>query len=164
MTRQVINHPLFLESQSIAAFFAHNSEMDPSLILEIALKADKICYLPIISTHLHHHLIFCKIDKDTLYYPNQYGILEPKPKDASQLIPSWQLDLVLLPLVGVDNQGHRLGMGGGFYDRTFAFKNNQKKPCLIGLAYEMQCVNSIPFDHHDIPLDGLATENEMILF
>lgn len=164
MAAQVIHHPLFLESHTIAAFFAHNGEMDPSLILKHALQSHKTCYLPIISSHLYHQLVFCKIDENTNYLPNQYGILEPECICASQLIPSWQLDLVLTPLVGVDAQGHRLGMGGGFYDRTFKFKNNQKKPFLMGLAYDLQCVEDIPYDHHDIPLDGLATENKIIIF
>lgn len=163
MTEHVIHHPIFLQSHSIAAFCAHNGEMDPVLILQKALKLAKLCYLPILDDQLKNKLIFAKIDHNSRYTKNKYGILEPNP-EPKILIPAWELDLVLVPLVGVDTLGHRLGMGAGFYDRTFEFKKRSTKPYLIGLAYAFQCIENIPYDTHDIPLDGLVTENELILF
>lgn len=164
MTEQVIHHPIFLQSHAIAAFCAHNGEMNPALIVQTALKMTKSCYLPVLDNQLKNHLIFTKIDNHSRYTKNKYGILEPKPKPSLQPIPAGELDLVLVPLVGIDKVGHRLGMGAGCYDRTFEFKKRNTKPYLIGLAYTFQCIENIPYDAHDIPLDGVATENELILF
>ncbi len=76
-----------------------------------------------------------------------------------------ELDLVFLPLVAFDRVGHRVGMGGGYYDRTFAFvQQMHHKPILIGLAYEMQQVDGLPFCTWDIPLDGVLTEKQLRLF
>ena len=78
-----------------------------------------------------------------------------------QQVKAWRLDLVLVPLVGFDPQGNRLGMGGGFYDRTFAYRGRRKhtsRPCLIGLAHECQRVEHLPCAGWDIPLDGVITD------
>ena len=90
---------------------------------------------------------------------NIYGIEEPK------LIPdqrrnAWSLGLVFLPLVAFDTQGNRMGMGGGYYDRTFSFKKQNKSlrgPDLIGLAHEIQKVESLPVENWDIPLSTIIT-------
>jgi len=71
------------------------------------------------------------------------------------------LDLVLVPLVGFDARGNRLGMGGGFYDRHFAFLRNRsawRRPLLIGLAFELQRVPQLHDAAHDVPLWGIVTE------
>jgi 5-formyltetrahydrofolate cyclo-ligase len=81
------------------------------------------------------------------------------------------LDVVLMPLVGFDRTGARLGMGGGFYDATFAFKQKLStgsktstgKPALIGLAHACQQVESLATDTWDIPLFAIATDKEIIL-
>lgn len=163
MTAHLISHPLFVNSQSIAAFYAHHGEIDPSHLLEEALKLNKQCYLPVINKYSGNELVFCRINHQTRYLANCYGILEPELHANSQCLPALQLDLVLVPLLGIDKQGHRLGRGGGFYDRTFQFKNNTLKPFLMGLAYTLQYLEEIPVDPYDIPLDGLATEQGVIL-
>lgn len=68
-----------------------------------------------------------------------------------------------LPLVAFDAKGRRLGMGGGFYDRAFAFKNKYKRlgPMLIGLAHSIQEVESLDVEHWDIPLDAIVTEKKV---
>lgn len=163
MTAHLITHPLFINSQSIAAFYAYHGEIDPSRLLEEALRLHKHCYLPVIDKHSNHELIFCRIDHQTRYLVNRYGILEPELYPHSQCLSPFELDLVLVPLLGIDKQGHRLGRGGGFYDRTFQFKNKTIKPFLMGLAYSLQYLEQVPVDPHDIQLDGLATEQGIIL-
>ena len=76
MTQHVIRHPIFLQSHAIAAFCAHNGEMDPTLILQTALQATKLCYLPVLDNQLKNQLIFIKIDNHSRYAKNKYGILE----------------------------------------------------------------------------------------
>lgn len=93
---------------------------------------------------------------------NQYGIKEPCLR-TNKTILSKQLNLVLLPLVAFDAQGNRMGMGGGYYDRTFAFKNQHQnkigtKPKLLGLAHECQQVEQLPIESWDIPLQGILTD------
>jgi 5-formyltetrahydrofolate cyclo-ligase len=73
----------------------------------------------------------------------------------------WSLDLVFVPLVAFDKEGHRLGMGGGYYDRTFAFKTKHshlKGPKLIGLAHDFQLQSQLPVMPWDIPLNAVITE------
>ena len=84
-----------------------------------------------------------------------------------KVIQPEKLELVLVPLVAFDKQGNRLGMGSGYYDSTFAFLQNQKrptKPYLLGLAYEWQCCDSTFTEAWDIKLDAVATENTIYVF
>jgi 5-formyltetrahydrofolate cyclo-ligase len=78
-----------------------------------------------------------------------------------QRIQPLALDLVLTPLVGFDHKGNRLGMGGGYYDRSFAFllrRQNWKKPRLVGLAYDFQQLDKLPAKNWDVPLTAVATD------
>ena len=93
---------------------------------------------------------------------NHLGILEPH--GTSSTSARW-LDLVLTPLVGFDHRGMRLGMGGGFYDRTFAFRNihsSWRRPRLIGVAYAFQQLPSIEPAAHDVRLDAVVTEKGVV--
>jgi 5-formyltetrahydrofolate cyclo-ligase len=115
-------------------------------------------YLPILH-HFNKSLWFAQYLPDTPLYNNRFGI--PEPLHSSTIRP-WQLNWVLFPLVGFDSSGGRLGMGGGFYDRTFAHKNRwPKKPSLFGVAHECQKVEHIPLESWDISLDGVIS-NERI--
>jgi len=134
--------------------------------LQTALQAGKTCCLPILSPTAENQLIFIQVDEHSEYTKNKYGILEPIACSSATIIPACELDLVLVPLVGVDKKGHRLGMGAGFYDRSFAFKkqNKNNKPHLMGLAYDFQYINHIPNEAHDIALDSLMKESQFIFF
>jgi 5-formyltetrahydrofolate cyclo-ligase len=101
-------------------------------------------------------------DGDTLP-PNRFGI--PEPLASNALVDADALDVILLPLTAFDRQGHRLGMGGGYYDRSLHFLAEQKrpaKPLLIGVGYGFQEVESIARQAWDIQLDFIATEQELI--
>jgi 5-formyltetrahydrofolate cyclo-ligase len=93
---------------------------------------------------------------------NHLGIVEPH---GTPSISARWLDLVLAPLVGFDHRGMRLGMGGGFYDRTFAFRNIHRawrRPRLIGVAYALQQLPSIEPAPHDVRLDAVITEKGVV--
>ncbi len=158
--------PQYQESQNVAAYLASDGELDLSPCLELIHKSGKQCFLPRITskTTMEFHA-YCAGD-DLL--DNQYGIAEPK--ESAPTIAATQLELVLLPLVGFSRSGARLGMGGGFYDRYFAFKAQQssnpshdtQKPFLIGIAHSLQEIEQLPVESWDIPLCGILTEKEYI--
>jgi 5-formyltetrahydrofolate cyclo-ligase len=93
---------------------------------------------------------------------NRFGIAEPDV-NWRHAKPAWALDLILMPLVAFDIQGNRLGMGGGFYDRSLAYLNRRKvwrKPYLMGTAFELQKFTQLPHASWDIPMNGIMTEKQ----
>ncbi len=158
-------HPLFQTSHHIACYIAHRSEIACTPIIEAIWQAKKHCYLPILSQAQDSTLHFARYQKNDALHPNLHHILEPT---STQYFPTEDLDLVLVPLVGFDLQGHRLGTGGGYYDRTFAFlKGSQqiaKKPFLLGLAHSVQQVDSLRLDLWDVGLNGILTQQKLIKF
>jgi len=90
---------------------------------------------------------------------NRYGIPEPDVALADTLEPA-QMALVVTPLVGFDHQCRRLGMGGGWYDRSFAFRHDRPAPpWLVGAAFAVQQVESLPVASWDVPVDAICTED-----
>jgi 5-formyltetrahydrofolate cyclo-ligase len=103
---------------------------------------------------------FVRYEVDSAMRVNRYGIAEPEHRHA-EIIPPRRLDVVLMPLVGFDAQGARLGSGAGFYDRSLHHLREGRrwrKPKLIGVAYECQRVARLQPDRWDVPLDGILTE------
>ena len=134
--------------------------MDPAPLLGRAWDMGKQIYLPVLVGHPHDRLLFAPYHAGASMKPNRFGIPEPEvPREA--LLSPHLLDLALTPLVAFDASGTRLGMGGGFYDRTFAFLRHPShlpKPRLLGLAYELQKVDALPRQSWDVPVDAVATE------
>lgn len=89
---------------------------------------------------------------------NRYGI--PEPAESEPLLAE-SMAMIVLPLVGFDAQGQRLGMGGGWYDRTLAFRHSSAvpPPWLVGAGFADQQVDAIPAAHWDVPLDAVCTES-----
>jgi 5-formyltetrahydrofolate cyclo-ligase len=148
----------YRNARRVALYIPVKGEADPTPLLSNTNHSQKTFFLPIISPVRRGHLCFIRWHKGSSFRKNRFGIPEPiyKQKDT---VPASALDLVLTPLVGFDAKGNRLGMGGGFYDRTFAFKRYQThKPTLIGFAYQFQQVDKLPSQAWDVPLDGWCTE------
>ncbi len=147
-------------------YLASDSEVDTTPILERAWKLGKEIYLPVLAPFLHNRLWFTRYETDTPLVRNRFGIAEPRSVHR-QRIPSHALDLVLTPLVGFDAEGNRLGMGGGFYDRSFAFlcrRRHWRKPRLVGLAYDFQQLPALPAHRWDVPLNAVATDSGWHVF
>lgn len=164
LANNLINTRLFQNSEHIAAYLANDGEIDPIFLIEEAWQRRKKMYLPVLGLRPANRLWFLPFAEQTELYPNRFGIPEPVHARRDRLFKPQRLDLVLMPLVAFDRQGNRLGMGGGFYDRTLAFLNSRShwhKPRLIGLAYEFQCVEQLPAQNWDIPLDAIATEKSV---
>lgn len=149
--------PVFRNSARIATYLAVNGELDPDPVVKSAWQHGKTIALP---TLHDKHLEFLEYTADTLMQTNSFGIPEPDPEHASG-IPTHSLDLVLVPLVAFDISGNRLGMGGGFYDRTFAFlrdREHASPTVLLGMAHEFQRVDALSAASWDIPLHGIITD------
>jgi len=117
----------------------------------------KTCCLPVLRAG---ELLFFPYQHGDELKKNQFDI--PEPVDRTNQIEADQLDLVLLPLVAFDGVGYRLGTGGGYYDKTFAFRKKSAKPVplLVGLGYDCQRAAPLPADPWDIMLDAVLTEKD----
>ncbi|MEQ1662031.1 MAG: 5-formyltetrahydrofolate cyclo-ligase [Thiobacillus sp.] len=161
--RLALRFGLLLNARRIGLYLPHGAEFDAHGLLNQLLGMRRECFLPILPPH-GRVMRFGRLGRTTRMTTNRYGIAEPldtKPLRARQL------DLLLMPLVGFDDQGYRLGMGGGYYDATLAFMRHRRhwrKPRLVGLAYECQRVGSLPHDAWDMPLDAVLTERQLYRF
>src|SRR5579862_3173732 len=148
-------------SWRIALYAALPEELDSTPLIELARTRGCRLYLPRIDRHsLGRKMQF--VAMDGRHRSNRLGIAEP---EGSQIIGARWLDVVFLPLVGFDSRGVRLGTGGGYYDRAFAFRRWRKvwhTPQLIGLAYAFQQVEAIIPAAHDVLLDAVVTEKGVI--
>lgn len=164
LLRHLMKLPQFMRARNVALYIANDGEIDPEPIIRQLWKMEKHCFLPVLRPDKRKDLWFVEYTADTPLTNNRFGIPEPdfrtQHKMSAQL-----LDVVLMPLVGFDRTGARLGMGGGFYDATFAFKQKKLmgKPALIGLAHACQQVDSLATEAWDIPLFAIATDKEIIL-
>jgi len=153
----------FQRSQRIAAYFPNDGEMDLRPLLRRAWRAGKHCYLPVLN---RQRLWFLPYTEDTPLTHNRFGIPEPALSPRRRW-PRTTLDLVLAPLVAFDGQGNRLGMGGGYYDRSFAYlasRSHWQRPLILGVAYAFQRVATLPSHPWDVPLHGVATEQGLEWF
>lgn len=168
-SRQVCEHVaasrLFLNSRRIAFYLPNDGEIDLQPLIEHAWQTHKQCYLPVIGTRNSRRLWFLPYVPHGPLQVNRFGIPEPLHHPGERRFKAHALDLVLLPLVAFDPSGNRLGMGGGYYDRTLAFLNHRRiwrKPRLLGTAYQFQQRASLPVHPWDVPLDGIATEQGIL--
>lgn len=155
----LLENPIFQKAQEIACYYPFNNEFDCLPMIETIWQTKKNCYLPIVTEA--QLLKFVLYQETTFLQPNRYNI--PEPINDTQ-IPPEKLDLVLLPLLAFDAQGNRLGMGAGYYDRTFQALDKPGKPFLLGVGYEAQEVAEIPVDEWDIRLDGIITDKKILFF
>jgi 5-formyltetrahydrofolate cyclo-ligase len=144
------------DANNIAVYVATDGELDTAPVVDAERAQDKRVFLPVIRPNTSLH--FREWRQDTPLTDNRYGI--PEPVDSADNCETQHLDLVCLPLVAWDRHGTRLGMGGGFYDRTFA--DNNVGPLLVGLAYSVQEHAHLPRDNWDVSLDLVITESGLV--
>lgn len=148
----------FQHSQHVAIYLTNDGEIDTQYLIKDLCARGKTLYLPIVHPLRAGHLSFVEWQTVTPMVKNRFGISEPSFKQSMRMSTPF-IQLICMPLVAFDEQGNRLGMGGGFYDRTLAFmRDSVQQPALIGLAYELQRVESLPIEPWDVPLTAIATE------
>ena len=161
--RLALRHGLLLRARRVGLYLPQGGEFDTRPLLEQALCMRRACYLPVLPRR-GRVMRFGRVVRHARMKKNRYGI--PEPFDAKPL-RARQLDLLLMPLVGFDDRGYRLGMGGGYYDATLAFMRHRRlwrKPRLVGVAYTCQRVEALPHDPWDMPLDAVLTERGLLRF
>lgn len=165
ITQHIAENSIFKKSNHIAFYQAVRGEIDVLPLLQLACTQNKKCYLPVLDPKQNNQLCFIQYQPGDTLIPNRYKILEPVFQ-MDKIISPEELDLVLVPLVAVDKQGHRIGSGAGYYDRTFAFLLQQKKPAkpyLLGVCYDWQCVDKVSSEAWDVPVDSVVTDKGISL-
>ena len=156
LAERVVALTEYQQADRLAAYCAVNGEIGLNPVIEDALARGKEIYLPNLDQQA---LRFSPYFHDQKMRINKFRVPEPDVSDSEMLSPD-ELDLVLAPLVVFDSNRNRIGMGGGFYDRSFAFRKSseQSKPVLIGVAHEMQKVERIVPEEWDVRLDMIVTD------
>ena len=145
--------------ERIGLYLPFGGEADCLQMLNSEKLRKKRIFLPVLAKN---HLRFAELFSDSEMRPNRFGILEPAHTRATLLQPA-ELDVVVTPLVAFDERCNRIGMGAGFYDRSFAFRTRRskwRKPLLIGAAYDFQRLPSIPAEPWDVALDLVVTDKK----
>ncbi|AIC10388.1 5-formyltetrahydrofolate cyclo-ligase [Xylella fastidiosa] len=160
LAEHLLTLPFAPQSGAVAGYWAMNGEI-PLHHWQTRLPAQVRYCLPILAGKT---LRFAPWHPGQPLKQNRYGIPEPDVTLDETLAPE-TMTLVVTPLVGFDTQGHRLGMGGGWYDRSFAFRNRQSPPpWLVGVGFTVQQVSALPTEAWDIPVDAICTELTTLLF
>lgn len=161
VVRHALDWPEWDTVTRIAAYWACDGELDPMPLLEQSWASGKQVYLPILVGSPPSTLRFAPFQAGCPMRRNRFAIPEPDVSPEACLPPS-ELHLVVTPLVAFDVTGTRLGMGGGFYDRSFAFLRDPDyrghRPRLLGLGYEFQRLAELNRQPWDVPLAAAVTE------
>jgi len=148
--KQLIASREYYSSTLVGCYLPMHDEVDTREIIESAWRANKRIFVPVLRNQAQ--MVFCEILEDTELVKNNFGVWEPT---RGFLISPRLLDLVVTPTVAFDRNAHRIGMGGGYYDRAFAFLRHRKHwihPKLLGVAFQCQEVEEITPNPWDIRL------------
>lgn len=155
--------PLIQHSQHIAIYLANDGEIDPQPFIEWLWLQGKSVYLPVLHPFSKGHLLFLHYDATTPMTTNRYHIREPK-LDVRRVKPIVELDIICTPLVAFDGTGQRLGMGGGYYDRTLSqWHQHRQGPYPIGIGHDCQYLSQLPNEKWDVPLPLVITPNHQFI-
>jgi 5-formyltetrahydrofolate cyclo-ligase len=150
-------------ARPVGLYVSIGTEVPTGALRALAEKRNCPVYLPCIVDYRYRRMVFAR-DAGAPSSINRLGIPEP---DALQTIAARALSVVLLPVLGFDPYGTRLGTGGGYYDRMFAFRRHRQswhRPLLVGIAFQCQQLPLIERGSHDVPLDAVVTEAGITLF
>ena len=166
LCHQLKRLPEIRRTRRISLYLPVMGEIDPTLLIPWLRKRGVAVYLPVLRPLSHNSLWFVAYHANTPMVKNRFGIAEPNTRFAAKhqrRLPAWALDTVILPLVGFDAQANRMGMGGGFYDRSLAFMRRPgPKPTLLGVAHACQQVDALPVEPWDIPLNAVVSDQHIV--
>lgn len=159
VAERALSFPLLAQARNVALFLSFDGELDTRPLISRLWQRGQQVYLPVLHPFSTGQLLFIRYLPDTPLIPNRYGIPEPS-LNLTELAPLDTLDIILVPLVAFDARGQRLGMGGGFYDRTL--QHWQQHGVLpAGLAHCCQQVPALPTEQWDIPLPVIITPEKV---
>jgi len=167
LLEKLTQHPKIVVAKNIAFYLARDGELNGKSFIEWCWQQNKTVYLPVLHPFSKGQLLFLRYQANTPMQVNSYGLNQPK-LDVRLIKPSSEIDIILTPLVAFDSTGNRLGMGGGFYDRTLAqwYKKYQQGISNIthpiGIAHDCQQVPTLPIQQWDIPLPEIITPTQHI--
>ncbi|MDU2937766.1 MAG: 5-formyltetrahydrofolate cyclo-ligase [Enterobacteriaceae bacterium] len=152
---RMMAYPPVVMAHTVALFLSFDGELDTRPLIEQLWRAGKRVYLPVLHPFSPGNLLFLHYHPQSELVVNRLKIHEPK-LDVRDVLPLAQLDVLVTPLVAFDGQGQRLGMGGGFYDRTLQnWQQYRLQP--VGYAHDCQRVEALPVEEWDIPLPAVVT-------
>ncbi len=158
---------LLNKARHVAVYLTNDGEPNLQPFIHWCWQHNINTYLPVIHPFSKGNLLFLHYHNKSEMVHNQYKILEPK-LNVNEVLANQQLDIIFTPLVAFDSQGNRLGMGGGYYDRTLAawyhHKDKVNKPFPIGIAHDCQQVEKIPQESWDIPIPEIITPSKHFIF
>jgi 5-formyltetrahydrofolate cyclo-ligase len=154
--------PAFARARWIAGYLPFDAEMDPLPSMQRAGSAGKNLCLPMIDPDGGRSMSLGRFRPGTVLLPNRFGILEPWRRMTAR-VPLRRIDIVLVPLVGFDDRGNRLGMGAGYYDRLLGRRrlSHWRRPLLVGIGFDLQRVDRIPHEPWDVAMDVIITERRV---
>lgn len=157
--QQALSFPPLTQANKVAVFLSVDGELDTRPLIELLWQRGQQVYLPVLHPFSAGNLLFIRYLPETPLTPNRLRIPEP-PLDIRQMATLDELEVILVPLVAFDVHGQRLGMGGGYYDRTL--QHWQQHGCLpAGYAHNCQQVGELPVAGWDIPLPALITPDKV---
>lgn len=156
LAERILELPFFPQHGCVAGYWAVDGEIGLH-VLQLHLPPTLTYCLPVL--HADGSLRFAEWRTGAPLVENRFGI--PEPDVAPEACRSAaELSLLLVPLTGFDAAGNRLGMGGGWYDRSLAFRRERPAPpWLVGAAYATQCTEQIPVEPWDVRLDAICSED-----
>ena len=152
-----------LKAAKVALYLTNDGELDTAPLIEMLWQLGIQVYLPRLHPFSAGNLIFLQYEPKSALEKNSLGIWEPKLNITQMILPH-QLDVVITPLVAFDRFGNRMGMGGGYYDRTLANWQATGKPLPIGYAHDCQQVSKLASQLWDIPLPFIITPSKNYSF
>ena len=159
---RMMAYPPVLLAQTVAVFLSFDGELDTRPLIDQLWRAGKRVYLPVLHPFSPGNLLFLHYHPSSDLVVNRLKIREPK-LDVRDVLPLSQLDVLVTPLVAFDATGQRLGMGGGFYDRTLQnWRQHRLQP--VGYAHDCQQVDALPTEQWDIPLPAVITPSKTWLW
>ncbi|MDN3681705.1 5-formyltetrahydrofolate cyclo-ligase [Vibrio tapetis subsp. quintayensis] len=157
LLKQVSQLPALITAKNVAIYLAADGEIDPMPSIQWLWQHGYQVCLPVIHPFSKGQLLFLKYQPDTAMVLNRYQIQEPKLA-ACDIVPVNDIDIIFTPLVAFDAHGQRMGMGGGYYDRTLApWLDHNPNAIAIGLAHDCQQVTKLTCETWDVPLPIILT-------
>lgn len=154
----LIDIPSFIQSKVVMIYLSFKNEVDTEAIIDWCFAQGKEVVIPYCAVE-NKEIIPCKLDSERKgLEKSKFGIWEPK-KDSMISVDIGNIDAIITPGVGFDEDCNRLGFGGGYYDRFLA--KRQKEIPAIAICYQNQIVDSVPTDDYDIPMDIVVTERSI---